>query len=80
MLITGHIFRTAHPDESAEERRELERMVAEAAAGKSKHREMRAEARAAERAKLEKERANAREKIYAPPGTKAGSAKTGKLA
>lgn len=51
-------------------------MVAEAAAGKSKHRELRAEAKAAERAKVEKERAAAREKIHPPPGTKAGTAAT----
>ena len=49
-------------------------MVAEASAGKSKHRELRAEARAAERAKLEKERISAKEKAQPPPaGTKAGT-------
>ncbi|KAF9460529.1 X-domain of DnaJ-containing-domain-containing protein [Collybia nuda] len=36
LLITGTIFKSAIPDESDEERRELERMVAEAAAPKSK--------------------------------------------
>ncbi|KAJ7623225.1 X-domain of DnaJ-containing-domain-containing protein [Roridomyces roridus] len=36
LLITGAIFKSTIPDESDEERRELERMVAEAAAPKSK--------------------------------------------
>ncbi|KAH8116544.1 DnaJ-domain-containing protein [Phellopilus nigrolimitatus] len=56
LLITGHIFRNTVPDESAEERRELERMVAEAASGKSKHSQIQAEARAAARARRESER------------------------
>ncbi|TDL23886.1 DnaJ-domain-containing protein [Rickenella mellea] len=60
LLIAGHIFRTTTPDESAEERRELERMVAEAAAGKSKH----AEAR---RARKERERNALRNGDAAPP-------------
>lgn len=43
LLIIGMIFKTTIPDESDEERRELERMVAEAAAGKSKrHKDNRA--------------------------------------
>ncbi|KAI5117135.1 hypothetical protein M0805_008254 [Coniferiporia weirii] len=37
LMYIGVIFRRTEPDESAEERRELERMVAEAAAGKPKH-------------------------------------------
>ncbi|THV05539.1 DnaJ domain-containing protein [Dendrothele bispora CBS 962.96] len=37
LLLTGAIFKTAIPDESDEERRELERMVAEAAQPKNKH-------------------------------------------
>lgn len=37
LMIMGHIFKSAVPDETDEERRELERMVAEAAAGKPKH-------------------------------------------
>ncbi|EGN96674.1 hypothetical protein SERLA73DRAFT_184800 [Serpula lacrymans var. lacrymans S7.3] len=41
LLITGAIFKSTVPDESDEERRELERMVAEAAAGKSKHQQLR---------------------------------------
>jgi len=45
LLIIGHIFKTTAPDESDEVRRELERMVAEAAAGKSKHQQLRAHAR-----------------------------------
>jgi hypothetical protein len=61
--VTGAIFKSTIPDESDEERRELERytfshrllslswffcrMVADAAAGKSKHYQMQAEARAA---------------------------------
>jgi hypothetical protein len=42
MILCGAIFKATVPDESDEERRELERMVAEAAAGKSKHAQMRA--------------------------------------
>ncbi|EIN09571.1 DnaJ-domain-containing protein [Punctularia strigosozonata HHB-11173 SS5] len=53
LMIAGAIFKAAQPDETDEERRELERMVAEAAAGKSKHAQIRAE-RKAER---ERERA-----------------------
>ncbi|KIM90517.1 hypothetical protein PILCRDRAFT_185982 [Piloderma croceum F 1598] len=52
LLIIGAVFKSAVPDESDEERRELERLVAEAAAGKSKHHQMQAEARAAAKAKL----------------------------
>jgi len=37
LLIIGRIFKNAVPDDSDEERRELERIVAEAAAGKSRH-------------------------------------------
>ena len=37
MLLIGAIFKSAEPDESAEERRELERMVAEAAMPRKKH-------------------------------------------
>ncbi|KAH8093219.1 DnaJ-domain-containing protein [Cristinia sonorae] len=51
LLITGAIFKATVPDESDEERRELERMVAEAAAGKSKHSQLQAQARAAAKAK-----------------------------
>ncbi|KAF8587928.1 DnaJ-domain-containing protein [Ramaria rubella] len=39
LLITGAIFKQTVPDESDEERRELERMVAEAAAPKKRRRE-----------------------------------------
>jgi len=46
LLIIGHIFQTTAPDQSDEDRRELERMVAEAAAGKLKHQQLRAQARA----------------------------------
>ena len=78
LLLTGAIFKSTVPDESDEERREIERcasfffqvvwlpsflltpfvvlcqrMVAEAAAGKSKHQQMQAEAKAA--AKLKRE-------------------------
>jgi len=42
LLITGAIFKSTVPDESDEERRELERMVAEAAAPKSKQTSTRA--------------------------------------
>ncbi|EPT02931.1 hypothetical protein FOMPIDRAFT_1022583 [Fomitopsis schrenkii] len=41
LLLIGAIFKSAHPDESDAERRELERMVAEAASGKSKHQHLR---------------------------------------
>ncbi|KAG6336462.1 hypothetical protein ID866_2633 [Astraeus odoratus] len=41
LLIMGHIFKTTTPDESDADRRELERMVAEAATGKSKHQQLR---------------------------------------
>ncbi|KAF7982588.1 hypothetical protein HWV62_27601 [Athelia sp. TMB] len=51
LLIIGAIFKSTVPDESDEERRELERMVAEAAAGKSKTHQLQAEARAAAKAK-----------------------------
>ncbi len=43
------MFKTTVPDESDEDRRTLERMVAEAASGKSKHHQLQAEARAAAR-------------------------------
>ncbi|THH29285.1 hypothetical protein EUX98_g4906 [Antrodiella citrinella] len=55
LLITGAIFKATVPDESDAERRELERMVAEAAAGKSKHSQLQAQARAAARARYHKE-------------------------
>ncbi|KAJ7180703.1 X-domain of DnaJ-containing-domain-containing protein [Mycena filopes] len=42
LLITGAIFKSTVPDESDEERRELERMVAEAAAPKAKQTSTRA--------------------------------------
>jgi len=51
LLIIGAVFKSAVPDESDEDRRELERMVAEAAAGKSKHQQMQADARAAAKTK-----------------------------
>ncbi|CDO69779.1 hypothetical protein BN946_scf184766.g24 [Trametes cinnabarina] len=43
LLLIGAIFKQTQPDESDEERRELERMVAEAASGKSKHHQLRAQ-------------------------------------
>ncbi|KAI0333813.1 hypothetical protein GY45DRAFT_1243957, partial [Cubamyces sp. BRFM 1775] len=46
LLLIGAIFKQTQPDESDEERRELERMVAEAASGKSKHHQLRAAQRA----------------------------------
>ncbi|KAG0709308.1 X-domain of DnaJ-containing-domain-containing protein [Suillus ampliporus] len=45
LMIMGHIFKNTAPDESDEDRRELERMVAEAAEGKSKHHHLRGKAR-----------------------------------
>ena len=44
--MLGAIFKGTQPDESDAERRELERMVAEAASGKSKHQKLRAQAKA----------------------------------
>lgn len=44
--MLGAIFKRTQPDESDLERRELERMVAEAASGKSKHQRLRAQAKA----------------------------------
>ncbi|KZT67320.1 DnaJ-domain-containing protein [Daedalea quercina L-15889] len=41
LLLIGAIFKSTQPDESDAERRELERMVAEAASGKSKHQHLR---------------------------------------
>lgn len=46
LLVLGAIFKRTQPDETDLERRELERMVAEAASGKSKHQRMKAQARA----------------------------------
>lgn len=46
LLLIGTTFKATQPDESDIERRELERMVAEAAAGKSKHQQLRAQAKA----------------------------------
>lgn len=46
LLVLGAIFKGTRPDESDLERRELERMVAEAASGKSKHQKLRAQAKA----------------------------------
>lgn len=51
LLLIGAIFKSTKPDESDEERRELERMVAEAASGKSKHHELQAQARATARSR-----------------------------
>ncbi|KAJ6515124.1 X-domain of DnaJ-containing-domain-containing protein [Mycena vitilis] len=68
LLITGAIFKSTIPDESDEERRELERMVAEAAAPKSKQTATRAAKAKREqmvRQELEKEKAE---------GEKAGAA------
>ncbi|KDQ61404.1 hypothetical protein JAAARDRAFT_30838 [Jaapia argillacea MUCL 33604] len=50
LLTMGAIFKSTVPDETDEERRELERMVAEAAAGKSKHHQLRQMAREQARA------------------------------
>ncbi|TFK85102.1 DnaJ-domain-containing protein [Polyporus arcularius HHB13444] len=49
LLLIGAVFKSTVPDETDEERRELERMVAEAAAGKSKHHQVRAAQRARQR-------------------------------
>ncbi|KAJ6591582.1 X-domain of DnaJ-containing-domain-containing protein [Mycena vulgaris] len=64
LLITGAIFKSTVPDESDEERRELERMVAEAAAPKSKQTSTRAaKARREQMLRQEQEK----EKATAPP-------------
>ncbi|OBZ74242.1 putative J domain-containing protein C4H3.01 [Grifola frondosa] len=63
LLLTGAVFKSTVPDESDEERRELERMVAEAASGKSKHQQMQAQAR---RAKRQEAAAQMREKASSP--------------
>ncbi|KII85874.1 hypothetical protein PLICRDRAFT_115528 [Plicaturopsis crispa FD-325 SS-3] len=55
LLLMGAIFKSTVPDESDQERRELERMVAEAASGKSKHHQLQAQARAAAKAKRDEE-------------------------
>jgi len=44
LLVLGAIFKEVKPDESDVERRELERMVAEAASGKFKYQRMKAQA------------------------------------
>ena len=88
LLLIGAVFKATVPDESDEERRELERMVAEAAAGKSKHGQLRAAQR--ERAKKhestvptpaspapangEKEKAQANEEKEKPAPATAASA------
>lgn len=46
LLVLGAIFKRAQPDETDLERRELERMVAEAASGTSKHQKLKAQAKA----------------------------------
>jgi len=51
LLLIGAVFKSTVPDETDEERRQLERMVAEAASGKSKHQELQAQAKAAARAR-----------------------------
>ncbi|RPD59097.1 DnaJ-domain-containing protein [Lentinus tigrinus ALCF2SS1-7] len=77
LLLIGAVFKSTVPDETDEERRELERMVAEAAAGKSKHHQVRAAQRARQReaalhtsssASPEKPHA---EKAQAPPASAA---------
>jgi len=50
LLLMGAIFKGTIADESDAERRELERMVAEAANGKGKHHQMMAQAKAKEHA------------------------------
>ncbi|KAI0364345.1 DnaJ-domain-containing protein [Pilatotrama ljubarskyi] len=45
LLLIGAIFKQTVPDETDEERRELERMVAEAASGKSKHHQVRSKSK-----------------------------------
>ncbi|KAF7430891.1 hypothetical protein PC9H_006606 [Pleurotus ostreatus] len=66
LLFIGAIFKAAVPDESDAERRELERMVAEAAQPKSKHHPSKL---AALRAKREEAERLAKEKGTPAPGT-----------
>jgi hypothetical protein len=66
LLLMGAIFKSTVPDETDAERRELERMVAEAATGKSKHHQMMAQAKANAHGKK-------KEKSVSPPPTAAGS-------
>jgi len=63
LLLMGAIFKSTVPDETDAERRELERMVAEAATGKSKHHQMTKAANAHGKKK---------EKSASPPSTPAG--------
>ncbi|KAI0339673.1 DnaJ-domain-containing protein [Trametopsis cervina] len=51
LLLIGAVFKSTVPDETDEERRQLERMVAEAASGRSKHQELQAQAKAAAKAR-----------------------------
>ncbi|KAJ7442268.1 X-domain of DnaJ-containing-domain-containing protein [Mycena latifolia] len=68
LLITGAIFKSTVPDESDEERRELERMVAEAAAPKGKQTSTRAaKARREQMLRQEQEKANAAAPTAANP-------------
>jgi len=60
LLVLGAIFKGVKPDESDVERRELERMVAEAASGKSKHQRIRAQAKASAQRK-------SNERVGSPP-------------
>lgn len=62
LLLMGAIFKGTVADESDAERRELERMVAEAASGKSKHHQLRAQAKVSARAEEKK-----KEKRVSPP-------------
>ncbi|KAJ3488653.1 hypothetical protein NLI96_g2681 [Meripilus lineatus] len=56
LLLMGAVFKATTPDESDAERRELEKMVAEAAAGKSKLQQLHAEARAAAKLQAKQQR------------------------
>ncbi|KAJ7091358.1 X-domain of DnaJ-containing-domain-containing protein [Mycena belliarum] len=68
LLITGAIFKSTVPDESDEERRELERMVAEAAAPKSKQTSTRAaKARREQMLRQEQEKEKTHTSPSAPP-------------
>ncbi|KAF5350280.1 hypothetical protein D9758_007804 [Tetrapyrgos nigripes] len=63
LLLIGAIFKTAVPDESDEERRELERMVAEAAQPKNKHAHKAAKAK---REEMIRQAAHSKEKPSSP--------------
>ncbi|KAI0682116.1 X-domain of DnaJ-containing-domain-containing protein [Cytidiella melzeri] len=76
LLLVGAVFKSTVPDETDEERRQLERMVAEAASGKSKHQELQAQAKAAAKARKAAELRDKQPKVAASPSGKEGKPST----